>query len=511
MTPPVGSVDAWIAELRTAALVGPARREVAEPPAELAVVRRAPEASREPRLLEAAAVVDVLLRAGARPAQGGTPVEPAPEDSRPVAGAQAAQLLHLLLTQPPMSRSARDDLLVEWLAAAEAAGRRVPEVELPRLLTHAATRPSVASALHDTLGERGRWLASLNPDWSALAGVDGSGAGADVRTAATDGRPAEDWASAWQTLPTVEAVAAFGQARLVDPAGARVLLETEWGSLAARLRSECTRLLTVGISPDDEPLLERALDDRARSVRESAWRALDQLPSSARGERMGRRLRSLLHVRGALRRTLEVDVPDDPDEAAVRDGLAPAVPGDVQPRAQWLETIIHGAPLSAWTEATGKDPATTVAMLRGDAAVLAAITSTVVRRGDREWAAALTARGVADPGLVPLLPAEQRIARLRAGLQAPTLSHEVREALHREPRPWDPALGRAVLQALTRRDAEPVAAALGAVLPTALPAELAPEVTEALAGLDPDSRTRRVLAETLQIHAFRTSLTEAFR
>lgn len=499
-----GTVDAWLADLRTAALVGSARREVPDPPAALGVVRRAAEVSREQRLLEGAALADVVLRAGTRLARADTTLEPAPTETRPVAGPAAGQLLNLLLTQPPMSRSARDDLLVEWLDAAEAAGRRVPDAQLPRLLAHAATRALVASALSGTLGERGRWLASFHPDWAALAVPGGAEPGAG------EGGLADDWATTWQTLPTTEAVAAFGQARLVDPAAARQLLETEWDSLAARLRGECTRLLTVGITEADEPLLERALDDRSKSVRESAWRALDQLPSSARGQRMAERLRALLSVRGTLRRTLEVDVPDDPDEAGIRDGLVVDTAGGVQPRTEWLATIIRGAPLSTWTDVTGRSPATTLAMLREDTQAVAAIASTVLRRGDREWAAALVGHGVDAPGLLPLLPTADRVARLRTGLAAP-VSHEVLQALHREPRPWDVELGRAVLTAVTRPGGEQLGTSLAAVLPTALPAALAPEVTTALHRLDPDSRIRRVLAETLQIHAFRTSLTEAFR
>ena len=502
MTAPA-SVDAWLAELRTAALVGTARREVPDPPAALGVVRHSAEVPREARLLEGAALADVVLRAGRTPGRAGTPLPPAPAETRPEAGGAAGQLLTLLLTQPPMSRSVRDDLLVEWLRAAESAGRRVPPALLPPLLTHAASRSAVASALAGTTGERGRWLAALNPDWTAA--VPDSPAGS-----ATDTLPA-DWASTWQTLPTTEAVAAFGQARLVDPAAARELLEAEWDSLAARLRSECTRLLTVGISAADEPLLERALDDRSKTVRESAWRALDQLPSSARGHRMAERLRSLLHVRGALRRSLEVDVPDDPDEAGIRDGLVIDAGGGVRPRTQWLATIIHGAPLSTWTDVSGRSPSTTVAMLRQDAQTLAAITSTVVRRGDGEWAAALVRHGVDAPRLLPLLPTSERSELLRAGLGKGPVSHEVREAMHREPRPWDVDLGRAVLHAVTRRDGEHLGTALAAVLPTALPAALTPEVTAALERLDPDARIRRVLAETLQIHAFRRSLTEAFR
>ena len=112
------------------------------------------------------------------------------------------------------------------------------------------------------------------------------------------------------------------------PAAARDLLEAQWTTVSAKVRADAVRALGPGLSAADEPLLERALDDRAKSVREAAAAMLDRLPASARAARMADRLRRLVRVRGTLVRHLEVDVPDAPDEAAVRDGLtAPAKGG----------------------------------------------------------------------------------------------------------------------------------------------------------------------------------------
>ena len=137
----------------------------------------------------------------------------------------------------------------------------------------------------------------------------------------------------------------------------------------------------MGLGPDDEPFLERRLDDRARSVREDAAELLDRLPGSARAARMADRLRPLLTTHGTLRKHLEVELPDDPDAAAVRDGLVDPGPG-VSKRACWLEQIVAGAPLEVWTEVTRAErPAKVVAMLRArrrPACVAGALTA---RRG----------------------------------------------------------------------------------------------------------------------------------
>src|SRR5689334_22403141 len=75
-------------DLVTSALLGTDRR----PPAAAVPGREAPVA-----LLDAAAVVTLLRRAGLRPASAARRPEPAPEDTRPALPAAAARRLALLL------------------------------------------------------------------------------------------------------------------------------------------------------------------------------------------------------------------------------------------------------------------------------------------------------------------------------------------------------------------------------------------------------------------------------
>lgn len=496
----MSTVDQWLSDVATSALVGSARREPPPPPDVLALDVR--DASAEHRLLASAAVADALTRAG-------TPLPPASDvvlaaaaEVRPPTTDRATQLLTLLLTQSPVSRQSRDELVVEWLRLADAAGQRVPWHLLPVLLDFAADRRRVAAALGDQLGERGRWLVGLNEAWSDLLhDADEPPVEAEV-----------DWVEAWPTMSSAEAVTAFALGRRADAAAARELLEAQWSRVSARVRADAVRALGPGLSAADEPLLERALDDRATSVREAAAAMLDRLPASARAARMADRLRRLVRVRGTLVRHLEVDVPEAPDEAAVRDGLtAPAKGVDPTPTS-WLSQIVSAAPLSTWTDITGRSPSATLTMVR-DADVLGWLTEAVVDRRDAEWAVACVDHGIPDHRLLWLLPEERRAGLLTDWVSRRTGGRDLPDLLTRAPRPWPDDLGRAVL---TRIQGEKADRALGhaaaPLLPVALGPALAPEINAALSRLPEDAaHLRRALTETLQLHAFRTSLTEAFR
>ncbi len=502
----MSAVDQWMADVATCALVGSARREPPAVPPELGLGAR--EESAEHRLLAGAAVADALTR-------GGTPLPPpsaaelvAASEVRAAASDRAAQLLTLLLTQSPVSRAARDELVVEWLRLADEAGRRVPWPLLPALLDFAATRRRVVEALGGALGQRGRWLAGLNDAWAGL--VDG--AQADPDGDAAPGQVAADWREAWPTMSSAEAAPAFALGRRTDAAAARELLEEQWSTASAKVRADAVRALGPGLSTADEPLLERALDDRAKSVREAAAAMLDRLPTSARADRMAERLRRLVHVKGALVRHLEVDVPDAPDEAAVRDGLTAPAKGTQPPPTTWLSQIVRGAPLSTWTDITGRGPAATLKMLR-DADVLAQITEAVLDRRDTGWAVACVDHGVTDQRLLWLLPEERRARLLADWVERPTRGRDVRGLLTEAPRPWPDDLGRAVLRRIQGDRTDPsFGYAVAPLLPVGLGPALAPEVDAALSRVPEDaSHLRRALTETLQLHAFRTSLTEAFR
>ena len=78
---------------------------------------------------------------------------------RPACSPAAARFLERMLNLQ------HADLLPELLALLDAAGQRVADEMLPHALAHGARIPRVRPALLPVLGERGRWLAAINPDW----------------------------------------------------------------------------------------------------------------------------------------------------------------------------------------------------------------------------------------------------------------------------------------------------------------------------------------------------------
>lgn len=505
----MSSIEQWLGDVATAALVGSARREPPPVPSVLGLVADDVDHGPEERLLASAALADALTRGGAGLPSTEASSHSAPPETRDACSEAAAQLLRLLLTQPPVSKAARDELVVEWLRLAEATGQRVPWALLPALLNFAASRPPVSGALGGAIGARGAWLVALKPAWStALTGVvDPTGSAVP---AGDSGETA--WREQWPTMATAEAISAFAAGRRADPAGARELLEAEWDTVSAKVRSEAVQSLRHGLSPADEALLERALDDRAKTVREAAVGVLDRLPTSARADRMAQRLRSLVRVRGTLNRHLEVDVPEPPDEAGIRDGLTPPAKGGGPPPTVWLAQVVRAAPLATWTDVTGRSVSATLKMVR-DKDVLAWLVEVVLDRRDAGWALACVEHGVTDHRLLWLLPRDKRTELLVSWVARPPAGRDLRSLLTEAPRPWPDELSRAVLTRLRGEGATTsLARAAAPLLPVALDPSLAPEVTALLEQVPADAtHLRRALTETLQLHAFRTSLTEAFR
>ena len=79
--------------------------------------------------------------------------------------------------------------------------------------------------------------------------------------------PAADPVEAWERGGAAERIDALRRLRATDPAAARALLAAGLGGERAEMRAACYGALAVGLGPDDEAVLERALDDRVASVR----------------------------------------------------------------------------------------------------------------------------------------------------------------------------------------------------------------------------------------------------
>ncbi|GAA4229857.1 hypothetical protein FHR32_000036 [Streptosporangium album] len=405
---------AW-EELVSAALVGTDRRPVPG--------GSAPETE----LLERAAVHTLRMRAGQRLA-GGEPLSVAPAEEQPVVSRAAADRLGRILG------GERPRLLAEWLETAAGRGYRVSPHLLPELLDQGARDRSIRPHLGVLAGHRGRWLAGLNPAWDFLLQEVTA-----VASAASD-----DAREVWEFGTSGDRRAHLGAVRSADPAGARQLLAKTWEKEAPEDRAAFLEVLAAGLSPDDEPFLEAALDDRRREVRHQAADLLTRLPDSRLGRRMAGRVTRYLTVEGG---GIQVTPPVVCDAAMERDGIRAKPPRGTGERGWWLQQAVARTPLGVWTRLLGRPPAELVRMEIADwgREVMAGWVRAAVLQGDPEWARELFAW---DPlaDLLAALPGAEQESLAADFVRRHGLDGQLIMVLGGAAAPWGAHLTRAVLQ-----------------------------------------------------------------
>ena len=437
-----------------AALLGASRKpvDVATLPAPVAAVAHAhTETDPAARLLDAAALLAVYRRAGATappapdPAQGPC----TPELSRPVRTAAAHRLADLLRGVGTNTAG----MLRIWLRAAAEAGVHAPPESLPALLDLAVEHPAFAPAVHGVLGERGRWLAQQRSDWrSALESM-----GTHQLPAMPVGEPESD--PIWTHGTPAQRQAWFTTLRTRDPAAARGLLaDLDWQRTDGPSRIAFVTALETGLSPLDEPLLERARADRRTDVRLAAFELLVQLPGSGYLQMLIERARGCLKIeRIRLGRQLTVTLPEP-----LPDGVAFTVPKWLRdhpqtgPGAVLLWYLISVVPLPVWEESLGESPQRLTELPIGDNLsdiVHNGWDDAAIRQHNAEWALALM--GTRDPAyigsLLLALPADRRQSVVTAALTrdargARALSATSVDSILRNcGPPWSPELTQALL------------------------------------------------------------------
>lgn len=315
----------------------------------------------EAEVLAAAAVLGGYRRAGWQPpAWRGARIPPAEEDTRAECTPTAAQLLELLLDRNirvSADTAGGNELLTRrWLVACAAADRRPPVRLLAQLLALGTTNPAFRDEVAAVAGPRGAWLAARNPRWGWAMPLD-------VDTAAEQFTVTGTWSKRVTLLTAV---------RRRDPDAGRAMVEQTWRAEPATGRATLLEALEVGLSDADEPLLESTLDDRSATVRSTAAGLLDRLPNSRRAQRMAERMRALTRPDGT------VELPDKPDAAARRDGIANRREPGFGPRASLLVQLVGSAPLPAEPNLAGASPE-----------LVTGWTKAALRQRNRTWLRAL--------------------------------------------------------------------------------------------------------------------------
>jgi len=440
--------------LLNAALVGSSRAVVSESlPAttpEGGLVGLLGEASREQRLLLAAGIRAVYRLAGYTPERVEVPLEPAPTETKAICPPNIAQLMHELFPKGDV------ELQREALERMIAAGMILPPEMAPMMLD--VERTLYRTQVAKVVGERGAWLARFNSDWQWVLDervIPPEELAANAETIWRDGSPAE----------RLQALAYW---RTTDRARARDEVMAVWRQEKGDFRYRMLIALIPtwdDVLPDDEQLLETALDDRNTNVRSVAQRALAHIPGSAYSQRAIARADTLVSMG---RKKLEVKLPEAYEKSWERDGIERKPQSGTDEPVWWLTRILAMTPPVHWVERFGQPPAEIIAALPGDRfmEVLEGWALAAARHDARDWAAPLLQAWLIRPrsgkrsagelsedvivGLLMLLP--------RNDLEAMMLNI-VRESETKQdvpwsvlvvalPQPWSAELARAWLASL---------------------------------------------------------------
>src|SRR5690606_26800642 len=108
--------------------------------------------------------------------------------------------------------------------------------------------------------------------------------------------------------------------------------------------------LETGLGPEDEPLLERALADRRKPVRESAAARLAKLPDSGYVARMLERGLAAIRRAPGRKPRLEIELPAEDDPQLKREAVPVPPRRALGERARLLEAIVTAVPPGAWID-----------------------------------------------------------------------------------------------------------------------------------------------------------------
>jgi Family of unknown function (DUF5691) len=356
---------------------------------------------------------ELLLKAGARAVYsqaGYTPVQVAappraPKDDRPVCSPKLTELMKLVF-------SSSDDQLqsLTLRRLQESAVSLSPEL-LPVAL--AIRDKDKQRLLYPLLGKRGLWLSRFNPAWSWVS---------EILDEPDDTVPADALAR-WQEGSDELRLEILRRIRRTDPGRAREWTLECWKQEKAEFRVEMVRVLKTHLSPEDEPLLERALDDRAGGVRAAAADTLRTLTTGALAERMLSRAGTMITCTNG---TLKVTPPTSIDATWQRDGIIARAGSQKGERSSWLVQVISSVPPDHWERQFKMTPEALIAaagQTRWESALLEGWTQAALTFGNDSWPVPLWNRWAepSDKGEV-----RQRSDQMYA-LLAPYLPHSLRE------------------------------------------------------------------------------------
>jgi hypothetical protein len=238
-------------------------------------------------------------------------------------------------------------------------------------------------------------------------------------------------------------------------------LESTWKQDSDAARRDLIRSLETALGMEDEPFLERALDDRDVLVRRKAAELLAALPGSRLCQRMTAAAGEIMVWTPRQATQVSVHFPPTISDSLARDGVLRPAAADAtaNERARMLIHIISAIPLDHWPTAWGVAAAEVVRGVQTSKwprTLMTALTTAAMRQRDVAWARALLAQdGYSERcgRLIALLPPELCFAETRRQLEAVsgqpsavneplTAAHPLLRFLRYWPHEWDEPTSR---------------------------------------------------------------------
>jgi hypothetical protein len=289
-------------------------------------------------------------------------------------------------------------LVLEWCALAVKGGWRVPDALLPDVLEFVAKSPQTRTGVLPALGEKGRWLAGLNPQWSIPA--------------AAISHSTDSAGTTWGEGTLAERKALLTTLARQDPELARELVQSTWKEDPAKARSEFLSILAESPRPEDEAFLTGCLSDRSMDVRYVATLGLGKLPASVVIDELVQLANEFVQ----LAPKVDVRVPEMDDTRLDRFGI-PSAKGAarIQQRQSRLTRLVALIPPSRWQLDREVRDRALAALLKNENGeiVFNALSLAAQAYRDPEWAVAFVEHQVMGslyvmPDLVELLDRDQQ-------------------------------------------------------------------------------------------------------
>lgn len=502
------------AELRTVALVGTERRPLPTATDGSPLAGLAPDPSTEHAALRAAALLGTARRAAAPIATTtASPAPPTTQDPSPVpdetpAPPAAIQLLELMLTGNTGPGTMSDSLLEQWYTTCTNRQAVVAHRLLVMVLDGATTTSQLQTFVRPVLGQRGRWLAAHQEKWAWAASPE----------VVTEAHVQDLDIDELLQLPSERRDAALVAARTADATTGRRLIADACTKLDAASRARVLACLRGELNAEDEDLLEAALDDRSKAVRQVAIELLNGLPSSARAERLSRHLEPLVVKSGRLRSSINITYPGQPEGEQLRD-LPPNGNGVIE--QQWFDAIITGTPLEWWEATLGMTPGKIVRAKSnfGDE-LMGAWTAAAVAQHNQAWLSALFERSK-NPALSGFIGSDGAADAFLSRIKDKTATTKVDTSknarlLQAVAAPWTLDFSNDVLHwartANGGKGSDGRVSRIQVVLADRLHPDTQPALTDWLNSVrgEQDTALQRMLRNIIQQISFRTSIDKAF-